>query len=205
MREIKVIQGSEEWQALRLGKLTASKFPKLMPTKRQKIDQWNTTQLGLLRETAAERLTRQREETFTNGAMQWGIDHEDDARGALSSTIGMPIRESGFWEMNDYVGGSPDGIIGFNEYLCELKCPTSKQHLRYWLDMNEWLEDYGEQIKAQMWITGIHEGYYASWDPRFKDNDKKLAYSSIALTDEDIDRFDNRIGLAVDLIKEWTA
>lgn len=202
MKEIKVDQGSVEWFAARLGKVSASRFPKLMPTKRQKIDQWNDTQLGILREIAAERLTGEREETFTNKAMQWGIDHEPFAREALSKAIDMPIRESGFWEYSDFIGGSPDGVIGFNEFVCELKCPTPKQHLRYLLDMDEWFKDYGEQIKGQMWITGIHEGYYASYDPRFPD-DKKLSYSSYGLTNEDIDLFDNRIGAAVDLIKSW--
>lgn len=204
MKEIKVQQNSVEWFSLKLGKISASKFPKLMPTARQKIDSWNDTQLGILREIAAQRLTGEREETFTNKAMQWGIDNEDNARRALSTAIDMPIRESGFWEMSEYVGASPDGIIGFNEFLCELKCPTSKQHLRYMLDMDEWLKDYGWQLKAQLWITGIDEGYYASYDPRFPDG-KSLAYSSYGLTDEDKDLLENRIGLAVDLIKDWTA
>lgn len=201
--EIKVQQNSIEWFQHKLGKLSASKFPKLMPTKKQKIDQWNDTQLSILRELAAERLTGEREETFTSKAMQWGIETEPFARGCLSSAIDMPIRESGVWIKDDYVCASPDGIAGFNEAVCELKCPTSKQHLRYLLDMNEWLKDYEWQLKSQMWVSEIHNGYYASYDPRY-DVKKMLAYAELNLAGEDIDLLDNRVGLAVELIKEWT-
>jgi len=204
MKELKLEQGSADWFEMRLARITASRFPKLMPTPRQKIDKWNDTQLSILREIAAQRLTGEWEESFTSKAMQWGIDNEDNARRALSAAIDMPIRESGFWVKDDYVGASPDGIIGFDEFLCELKCPSSKVHLKYSLDMDEWFKDYGWQLKSQLWITEIKEGYYASYDPRFPDN-KMLSYSSYALTDEDIDILDNRIGLAVELIKEWTA
>jgi hypothetical protein len=203
MTEIKCEQMSVEWFTHRLGKITGSKLQKLMPTKKQKIDQWNDTQLSILRECVAERLTGEREETFTNKAMQWGIDHESFARDALSTAINMPIRDSGFWKYSDYIGVSPDGIVGFNEAVCELKCPMSKQHVRYMLDIDELFKDYEWQIKVEMYGTGIHNNYYASYDPRFPD-DKMLSYSSYTLTQEDIDMLDNRLNLAVEFIKEWT-
>ena len=202
MIELKVEQGSIEWFTARMGKLTGSKFTKIMPTKRQKPDAWNETQLGILRECVAELLTGEREETFTSKAMQWGNDTEPAARRALALAIDMPIRESGFWQHSDYIGSSPDGVIGFNEFVCELKCPTSKQHVRYLLDTDELFKDYEWQIKGHMFCTGIHECYYASYDPRFPD-DKQLAYSSYALTVEDAEMLENRLSLAVDLIKEW--
>ena len=106
MIELKVEQGSTEWFTARMGKLTGSKFTKLMPTKRQKPDAWNETQLGILRECVAELLTGEREETFTSKAMQWGNDTEPAARRALALAIDMPIRESGFWQHSDYIGSS---------------------------------------------------------------------------------------------------
>ncbi len=74
--------------------------------------------------------------------------------------------------------------------------------MRYLLDMEEWFKDYGWQLKSQMWISGIHTGFYASYDPRFPD-EKVLSFAKYDLNADDIDLLENRIGLAVDLIKEW--
>ena len=202
MKEIKVEQNTVEWMNLRAGKITASKFDVLMPTPKQKIDQFSKGQLTYLRQVSAEILTGEYEETYQNKAMQDGHEREPFAREALSKAVGIPIRESGFWEVNDMIGVSPDGIAGFNEFTVELKCPTSPTHLLYLLDIKELFKQYEWQIKSQMWGSGIHEGYYGSYSPLFEDY-KQLSYSSYGLTEEDIDLLNNRTGHAVDLIKEW--
>lgn len=203
MKEHMVDQRTEEWFRLRMGKLTSSRFPKLMKTPKQRTE-WNETQLTILREIAAEKLTGEREETFTSKAMQWGNDHEDAARDALSAYLGMKIRESGFWEYSEYIGGSPDGIVGYNEAVAELKCPTSKQHILYYLDSDNLFKDYGWQLIGHMLCTGIETGYLASYDPRFPD-DKCLVVVEHYMSLEEREQLISRLDEAVSKLKEWTA
>jgi hypothetical protein len=201
-KEIKCEQLSVEWFSARLGKLTGSKFQKLMPTKRQKPDAWNDTQLSILRECAAEILTGEREESFINKTMQWGIDNEQNARRAFELQEMTAVRECGIFLYSDYIGSSPDGIIEETEETWETKCPTSKQHLRYWLDSQNLIEDYGWQAIGECFCAGYKKGIICSYDPRFPD-DKMLVIHRFEPTEEEFTALKNRLELAVELIKEW--
>ncbi len=201
-KEIKCEQLTEEWYAARLGKLTGSKFQKLMPTKRQKPDAWSDGQLTILRETAAQILTGEREETFTNKAMQWGIDNEPNARRAFELHEMTTVRECGIFLYSDKIGASPDGIIEETGETWETKCPTSKQHLRYYLDSDNLMEDYGWQVIGECFCSGLTKGIICSYDPRFPD-DKQLVIHRFEPTIEQFNQLQNRLELAVELIKEW--
>jgi hypothetical protein len=199
MKEIKVNQNTNEWMTLRCGKITASNFDLLIPSK--KIDGFTVGQRTYLLSVAAEILTGMWEDNFQTKAMQQGHEREPQARDELSKIINAPIRESGFWEYSDYVGISPDGIGGFNEFTVELKCPQPKAHMLHIYDMKEFDKKYQWQYKGQMWGTGIDHCYYGSFNPDFPDN-KKLIYSGCDLSDSDKDLFDNRIGHAVEFVKK---
>ena len=206
--EIKCEQRSDEWYAARLGLLTCSQFPKLMPTARQGPDDWNETQLSILREVAAERLTGKREESYTSSAMQWGIDNEDMARYTFEAETMETVRKCGFFRSDvspNFVGGSPDGIIvrdGEDWGVAEFKCPTSKQHLRYILDPDELWKDYGWQVLGQRLVTGLNNGAICSYDPRFPEN-KQLVIAGTNAPQCDMDALIERLNSAVDLIKGW--
>ena len=57
--------------------------------------------------------------------MQYGKDHEADAKKALEVEIGCVVRPSGFWidPQFEYLGASPDGLIDAD--LTELKIPSA--------------------------------------------------------------------------------
>jgi len=209
MSEVSVIQLSDEWFKLRLGKLTASKYPKLMPTPRQKPGAWSETQVAILLETASERLTGQREETFTNKAMQWGNDTEAEARAFYGLTNMVTVRESGFFETSEFTGGSPDGIIvKVEDCGClEIKCPNSKQHLKYLLDVEQLKKSYKWQALGHIFNTGLGYCDLVSFDPRFKDDNKKMVSCRFTAEDyaDDLLLLQNRINEAVELIKEWVS
>ena len=204
MKEYKVKQRCEEWFDLRRGKINASKFPKLMPTEKQKIDSFNETQENILREVACEILTGSSEDVYQSAAMKWGNDWEEIAISEFCKSISISNRDSGYWEYSDYIGGSPDSILGFEEYVCEMKCPTSKIHMKYLNDFSKWEDDYAWQIRCQMMITGIHSGYGVSYDPRFPAN-KRLCYSEFSLSKDHIEMMQERMNFCVKKIKEWTA
>ena len=77
-------QRSEEWYAIRCGKFTASDFDTLMPSSRQKITEFNKTQMGIIYRVAAERMTGSPiADGYVSQAMQHGIDTEAEARAAF--------------------------------------------------------------------------------------------------------------------------
>jgi hypothetical protein len=203
MKEIKCIQGSDEWFEARLGLLTGSHFQELMPSERAKKE-WTDGQLSYLRRVAAEILTGQREETYQSPAMVWGTTWEPVAREAYSDLTMTSIRECGFFQYSEYVGSSPDGIIGKDASTFECKCPASKQHLRYFLDPAELWKDYKWQVVGEMLCTGIHEAVIVSYDPRFPEIKQLAVYHPKDYAD-DLKKLEDRLGKATEILKEWIA
>jgi len=199
--EIKVVQNTEEWFMCRLGKITASNFDTLMPSSKQKIDEFSQGQKTYLLSVAAEILTGMREETYENFAMRQGHEREPMARAALAHEVKIPIRESGFWEYSLYIGVSPDGIGGFDDFTVELKCPMPRTHMLYLYDMDEFKKKYRWQYTGQMVFSGIDHCYFGSFNPDFPDN-KQLIYSGADLSDVDKDLMINRMGHAVEFVKK---
>jgi len=204
MSELKVEQLSVEWFAVRLHRITGSKFQKLMPTKKQKPDQWSAGQLTILREIAAQALTGEREETYTTKQMQWGIDNEENARRAFELHEMTTVRECGLFIYSDYIAASPDGIIESTGETWEAKCPTSKQHLLYFLDSDVLFNDYKWQVIGECFCAEKKKGVICSYDPRFPEN-KRLVVHRFEPTIEDFELLKNRLNLAVELIKEWVS
>lgn len=213
--EVKCEPLSIKWFSTRLGKIGGTRIKKLMPTEKQlrsintalKQDRplpfpWSDGQLTILRDVAAEILTGEREEIFTNKAMQWGIDNEPNARRAFEDKEMIVVRECGVYVCNDFVAISPDGDIEDNKESWETKCPTSKQHLLYYLDSSILYEDYKWQVIPECWSMGYKKGVICSYDPRFPD-DKQLVIHRFEPTEEEFKAMENRLIAAVELIKEW--
>lgn len=203
MNEIKVTQLSDEWFKLRLGKITASKFGDLMKTPKQRLE-WNQTQTSILLQTASEFLTGEREETFTSKSMQWGIDTEKEAIEFYELLTDQTVRESGFYEVSEYIGGSPDGIIEGQGAL-EIKCPNSKQHLKYLLDANELIKMYKWQAIGHIYTTGLQWCDLISFDPRFKDPEKMMVIQRFNKSDleAELKELHERLESAVEVIEGW--
>jgi hypothetical protein len=199
MKEHRVDQLSPEWFAIRVGKLTGSLFPDLMPKDNAKVE-YTQGQYSLLVQIASEILTGEAEETFTSKAMQWGIDMEESGREALSDYLMSPIRESGFWEYSEWAGASPDGIGGNMDFVAEIKCPTSKTHMLYLLDSEELWKKYRWQVVAESLCSGIDHAYICSYDPRFP-LDKALVVHDTGDLSEDREKLAARIESAVEIIK----
>ncbi len=203
-------QLSDEWFKSRMGRITGSLFKKLKPLKKQITDAdkkgeaigWNEAQLKVLREIACEILTGEAEETFSSAAMQWGNDHEPLAKKHYELDTMTTVRDCGIYLISDYLASSPDGIVGDNEKILEIKCPNSKQHLRYMLNPIELFKDYDWQCYGEMYGTGINQGDICSYDPRFPYEKRLVKYSFVADVDE-MEMVKTRLDSAVELIKGW--
>lgn len=194
-----VEQRSEEWFALRMGKLTGSNFPMLMPSSRQKVNVTDTQKKYLL-EKACELLTNERKESFSNSSMQWGTDHEEEAISYYELEKMTVVNEVGFYEINKSIGDSPDGVT--TDRCIEIKCPNSTTHLTYILDSTKLLNNYKWQCYAHMWATGLNKCDLISYDPRFPDN-KKMVIVEIEKDDEEMKILQDRIYLLVETMESY--
>ncbi len=107
-----VIQGSEEWLAMRLGILTASEV-KLILTPTLKIAA-NKEERAHLYELLAQRITSYVEPHYISDDMLRGHDDEIEARAVYHAKI-APVKECGFITNDKWgftIGYSPDGLVG---------------------------------------------------------------------------------------------
>lgn len=159
-----ITQGTPEWFTLRLGKVTASKVADVMSK-----GKGGAESAGVRNYRAAlvcERLTGQREETYTNGAMQRGTDLEPLARECYEFLTGNTVDQVAFVDHPTIPmsGASPDGLIG-EDGLTEIKCPNSATHIDYLLNGVPPLT-YVPQMAWQMACTGRKWCDFVSYDPR---------------------------------------
>ena len=202
--EVTTDQRSYAWKSARLCKLTASKFPDLMKTPKQRLE-WNQTQLSILRQVAAEIITGESEPSYTTQSMQWGIDNEDYGRELWAIESFETVRTCGFYQHSEYIGGSPDGILVRDDEdygVFEIKAPNSKQHLLYLLDSDDLLKAYYGQVLGESLVTGLRNYALVSFDPRFPDG-RKFATVTGEFEPAEIAELENRLYEAVALLKEW--
>ena len=157
-------QRTDDWFAARLGKVTASSLYKVLAKTKAGYgaDRGNyMTQLVL------ERVTGTKADSYTNAAMQWGIDQEPFARAAYEATKGVLVEEVGFMPHPtiEMAGASPDGLVG-DRGMVEIKCPDSKTALECWLSDNPVESKYWAQMQWQMRCADRAWCDYVVFDPR---------------------------------------
>lgn len=199
-----IIQRTSEWDAIRLGRITASALADLMPAKSKPDDSWTDTQSKILYTIAAERLTGQKKDGFETRAIQWGRDTESLARAVYEIFRGVKIEEVGFIERDEYVGCSPDGLVG-EHGLVEIKCPNSDTHLQYRTIEGRLAEEYKWQVQGQLWVSGRAWCDLCSFDPRYTDPFKRLFVVRIERDEAAIARIESRVTYAIEAIKTLEA
>ncbi len=157
-------QQSLEWLLARCGKITASRFHAVVA--RQKNDKPYAAYETYLMELVIERLTGRPTSRYTSEAMMWGQEQEDVSRMAYEGHTHAMVEQVGFLPHPDldFVGGSPDGLIG-EDGGWESKSPfNSANHLYTVLDGMP--EEHVAQVQGLMWITGRKWWDFTSYDPR---------------------------------------
>lgn len=162
-----IIQGSDEWKALRLGKVTASRVADIVAKTKSG---YSTSRANYAAQLIAERLTGTPAETFTNAAMQHGTETEPEARAAYEFYQGVTVEEVAFipHPQIDQAGCSPDGLVG-GDGLVEIKCPNTATHLDTLIGQTVPAK-YETQMQFQMACTGRSYCDFVSYDPRMPEN-----------------------------------
>lgn len=156
-------QGSPEWFAERLGKVTASRISDVLA----KIKTGESAARANYRaELVAQRLTGYIEEGFTSTAMQHGNEYEPFARAQYEIKRDVMVDEIGFVRHPsiEWAGASPDGLVG-DDGLIEIKCPNTATHIDYLL-AGKAPAKYVPQMIWQMACTGRKWVDFVSFDPR---------------------------------------
>ena len=158
-------QGSIEWLSLRLGKITASRVKDVL-TKGRGTSPSKTAESYMM-ELIAEILTGNSKPFFENDAMRWGTETEPQARAmyAVNNNF-VDVKEVAFVEHNEFIGISPDGLIG-DDGLLEIKCPNTTTQLKRALS-DDYSADYKAQIQMQLWVTKREWCDFLSFDPRLE-------------------------------------
>ncbi|MDE2427038.1 MAG: YqaJ viral recombinase family protein [Elusimicrobia bacterium] len=160
-----MIQGTDEWLAIRAGRFTGSRFADLMATTRSGP---SASRGNLITTVALERLTGEPEQTYQNDAMRRGSEMEPLARGAYEAETGELVACVAFiiHPAHDFCGVSPDGLVG-DDGLIEIKCPASQAKHLAALRTGAHAQEYQWQIQGQLWVTGRRWCDAVSYDPRF--------------------------------------
>lgn len=147
-----IIQGSEEWHALRCGVLTASEV-KLILTPTLKLANNDKTRAHVW-EIAAQRITGYTEPQYIGDDMLRGYEDEIKARDLYSKTR-APVAEVGFitsTALGFNMGYSPDGLVG-DDGLIECKSRRQKYQVQ---TISEGVvpDEYMLQLQTGLMITG---------------------------------------------------
>lgn len=161
-----IIQRSDDWFAVRLGKVTASRVADVVAKTKTG---WGASRANYKAQLVCERLTGFVEPSYTNAAMQWGIDKEDEARAAYQIHALCEVAEIGFIDHPhiEMAGCSPDGLVGADG-LVEVKCPMSAAHIETLLGQSVPAK-YICQVQWQMACADRAWCDFVSYDPRLPD------------------------------------
>lgn len=191
-------QGSAEWLALRLSKVTASRMSDVLSKGRGSAP--SKTAETYMMELIAEKLTGESKPFFENDAMRWGTETEPQARTMyeINSNF-VSVVEVAFIELNEFVGVSPDGLIG-DDGMLEIKCPTTITQLKRALS-DDYSKDYYAQIQMQLWVAERKWCDFLSFDPRL-DCDAGYLLQRVERDEEFIKDMEEKTVLFIKKMKE---
>lgn len=187
-------QNTPKWMQERLGKATASRIADVVA--RTKTG-WGASRANYMAELVAERLTGIPQDTYINAAMQWGLDHETEAKEVYAARIFEPVTAIGFVPHPTIAmsGASPDALVG-EHGLVEIKAPNTATHLATLLG-EPIAGKYFLQMQWQMACTERKWCDFVSYDPRLPDE--------MRLHPERVDRNDEVIADLEDKVRAFLA
>ena len=157
-----IIQRSEAWHQLRVGKVTASRVADIIAKTKTGP---SASRENYLAQLVCERLTGKPAESYSNSAMQWGTETEPFARAAYEARMDLLVTEVGFVD-HPWItmsGASPDGLA--SEGMVEIKCPNTATHIETLLTKTVPAK-YITQMMWQMCCADRPWCDFVSFDPR---------------------------------------
>lgn len=193
-------QQTEEWFAIRAGRITASNARAILTNPKSKADK----EAGVLSETTKKYLYQRLQEKmsglpepgFTSAATAWGNENEPWARDMYEKITGNKVDKAGFATYGDHAGASTDGLVSFDGII-EIKCPYTEFLQRVSEDIFEH-KDYYPQIQMGLLCTGRKYCDYVVADPRMPEGNQ-IFIQRIYRDENLIKELETRISRAI----EW--
>lgn len=214
-------QRSLEWYKSRLGFITGSRLGEIMKESRTKGEFFSVTAMNYLYQLAAERTMDKDfiendvmfssyidQVAVSSKAMQWGVEHEADARTYFAAMFDVKVDECPSFQHPTipFFSSSPDGIFTDKDgerCTLEIKCPTQAVFMRYKeaFDVPLSTEEASEALKsinpvyyyqciAHIMCTGSARTYFAVYCP-FQET--PLIYTFINRSEEEISNIESRV------------
>lgn len=149
-----VVQGSEEWLRLRLGRPTASDFERIITAVKHEPTKGETRRRYAVK-LLTELILDGPLDSPTTPSMIHGSDWEMKARRAYEMLEGVDVTECGFCTTDDgMIGASPDSFVDEDGSL-EIKCPEKPDiHVANLLDPDGLRKEHWVQVQGQLYVTG---------------------------------------------------
>lgn len=185
-------QRSEEWLKVREGCIGASDVAEILHVNDKYHDPYKLWQ----------RKTKKRAPKKVNEAMLRGAKLEPEAMKAVKKELkeqygikrANPIPLFAFHPDFNYIGVSFDGVDKKNNYIVELKCPSTVWNFRSVFE--DGIQDYYyPQVQLQLYVAnaiwGITKAYFCSYYPSgsyiFSPTEYKEYFKTLAVIDIDYD------------------
>lgn len=159
-----VLQGSDQWHALRLGRPTASNFDKIVTPKKCELSKGAIDYA--LRLCAERLLNATTAQTFDGPWLERGKEMEPDAVRMYEWQYEVKTMPVGFITTDDgLIGCSPDRLVLSEERVAlEVKCPSPHVHLGYLL--NGTTDDYKPQVQGQILVAELDRAELFGYHPQ---------------------------------------
>lgn len=149
-------QRSEEWFEARKRRVTGSNVGAILG-----LDPYRNAD-DVMRSMIRE--AHDAESEFTgNVATEWGAFNEAGAQADFTMETGLQVVECGFFPRLDWLGASPDGLIG-DDAVLEIKCPFRLRDGGEHKGIAEQAHYYA-QMQIEMYCTERRKAYFWQWAP----------------------------------------
>jgi putative phage-type endonuclease len=149
-------QRSEEWFKQRVGRITGSRVGAILG-----VNPWETNSDAL---RAMVREYHGAESEFKgNVATEYGTANEHNVQWAYELAMGETVEECGFYPYEDWLGASPDGLVG-KDGLVEFKAPFSLRNGGKFKTLAE-QPYYYAQVQIEMLCAEREWCDFVQWSP----------------------------------------
>lgn len=184
-------QGTPEWFKAREGKMTASEATA--------IGNCGAGLKTYITKMMSELYSSAEPVQFGNKDTHRGNELEAQARGIYSLKTGNPVQKVGFIEYNEYVGASPDGLVG-EDGGTEIKCLEDKWHFNHILyGENEVDSGHVWQVQMNLLVTGRKWWDLIYYNPNYE---KSICIYRIYPDAEKFEKLNKGFEMGIELIKE---
>lgn len=145
-------------------------------------------------------------EPATGQALDWGMQLEPLAIEHYQETTGTKVEKASFIPVDDFYGGSPDGVVK-PDGVIEVKCPfKSANHFKHGLidtpaKFKKIVPNYYYQCISNMICAKAEWCDFISYDPRVVSGFQMFIYR-LELDYEEVDAMKERIEVAVEYMKQ---